>query len=51
MKLKELPEITGKTPGELYQQLTPENKVKIDRFVAQLIETQDNCPPLPDSQE
>lgn len=35
---------------EKYMMLTDENKVKFDLFVAQLVETQDNCPPSPDSQ-
>lgn len=34
-----------------YMMLTDENKVKFDRFVAQLIEKQDNCQPSPDSRE
>lgn len=37
--------------AELYEKLTDENKIKFENYLAMLIETQDNCQPLPGSQE
>lgn len=44
-------EVVDMEPAEMFELLTEENKKKFSLFVAQLAETQDSCPPLPDSRD